>query len=157
LLEESFQTVEQAESTTQPQAGIEISSYSKGLGAALTNPTEMAKSRGNITQSYPVEFNGKTYKDVETAYQALKDKSEARTKPTKENSKNYKLMVDLIKAKLQQHPRLVSEITKQGGAAWISSSTHQPTKQNTVWETGGQNWFNSTTSYRKENIYRKGY
>jgi hypothetical protein len=141
LLEESFQTVEQAESTTQPQAGIEISSYSKGLGAALTNPTEMAKSRGNITQSYPVEFNGKTYKDVETAYQALKDKSEARTKPTKENSKNYKLMVDLIKAKLQQHPRLVSEITKQGGAAWISSSTHQPTKQNTVWETGGQNWF----------------
>jgi exodeoxyribonuclease-5 len=127
--------------TTQPQAGVEISSYSKGLGAALTNPTEMAKSRGNITQSYPVEFNGKTYKDVETAYQALKDKSEARTKPAKENSKNYKLMVDLIKAKLQQHPGLVTEITKQGGASWISSSTHQPTKQNTVWETGGQNWF----------------
>jgi hypothetical protein len=125
----------------QPQAGVEISSNAKGLAAALTNPTEMAKSKGNITQSYPIEFNGKSYKDVETAYQALKDKSEARTKPTKENSKNYKLMVDLIKAKLEQHPRLVSEITKQGGSAWILSSTHQPTKQNTVWETGGQNWF----------------
>jgi hypothetical protein len=50
-------------------------------------------------------------------------------------------MVDIIKAKLQQHPRLVSEITKQGGSAWILSSTHQPTKQNSVWETGGKNWF----------------
>jgi len=121
--------------------GVEISSNAKGLGAALTNPTELAKSRGNITQSYPVEFNGKTYKDVEQAYQALKHKSEAKTKPTKETSKNYKLMVDLIKAKLQQHPRLVSEINKKGGSAWILSSTHQPTLQDTVWETGGQNWF----------------
>ncbi|NBP14005.1 hypothetical protein EBU95_06320 [bacterium] len=129
--------------TTQPtvSAGVEISSNAKGLAAALTNPTELAKSKGNLTQSYPIEFNGKTYKDVEAAYQALKDKSEAQTKPTKENSKNYKLMVDLITAKLQQHPRLVSEITKQGGSAWILSSTHQPTKANTVWETGGQNWF----------------
>jgi hypothetical protein len=50
-------------------------------------------------------------------------------------------MVNIIKAKLEQHPRLVSEITKQGGSAWILSSTHQPTKQNSVWETGGQNWF----------------
>jgi hypothetical protein len=132
--------------STQPTAapvveGVEIGSNAKGLAAALTNPTELAKSKGNLTQSYPIEFNGKTYKDVESAYQTLKDKSEAQTKPTKENSKNYKLMVDLITAKLQQYPRLVSEITKQGGSAWILSSTHQPTKANTVWETGGQNWF----------------
>ena len=50
-------------------------------------------------------------------------------------------MVDLITAKLQQHPRLVSAINKKGGIDWISSATHQPTKKNTVWETGGQNWF----------------
>ena len=50
-------------------------------------------------------------------------------------------MVDLITEKLKQYPRLVSQVTKQGGSAWILSSTHQPTKQNTVWETGGQNWF----------------
>jgi hypothetical protein len=50
-------------------------------------------------------------------------------------------MVEIITAKLQQHSRLVSEITKQGGSAWILSSTHQPTKQNSVWETGGKNWF----------------
>ena len=50
-------------------------------------------------------------------------------------------MVNIIKAKLEQYPRLVEEITKQGGSAWILNSTHQPTKQNSVWETGGKNWF----------------
>ena len=81
-----------AKISTQQQGsvkqGVEISSNAKGLAAELTNPTELAKSKGNLTQSYPIEFNGKTYKDVEAAYQALKDKSESTTKPTKENSKN---------------------------------------------------------------------
>jgi hypothetical protein len=135
--------------STQPK-GVEISSNAKGLAAALTNPTELAKSKGNLKESYPVyyqwlnkegEAEDNEFKDVEQAYQKLKDNSEAKTKPTKENSNNYKLMVELIKAKLEQHPRLVSEITNQGGSAWILSSTHQPTKQNSVWETGGQNWF----------------
>lgn len=121
--------------------GVEISSNVKGLAAALTNPTELAKSKGNLTQSYPVIFNGVSYKDVEEAYQKLKDKSESQTKPSIEKSKNYKLMVSLIKSKLEQHSRLVDEITKQGGSSWILSSTHQPTNKNTVWETGGQNWF----------------
>ncbi|NBP04039.1 MAG: hypothetical protein EBU90_28890, partial [Proteobacteria bacterium] len=126
--------------STQPsevQEEVEISSNAKGLAAALTNPTELAKSKGNLTQSYPVEFRGNTYKDAEAAYQALKSTA---TKDEGPNS-TYNLMVDIIKAKLQQHPRLVSEITKQGGSAWILSSTHQPTKQNNVWETGGKNWF----------------
>jgi len=126
---------------TEQTSKVEISSNAKGLAAALTNPTELAKSKGNLAESYPITFNGKNYKDVEAAYQALKDKSEARTKPTKENSNNYRLMVDLISAKLEQHPRLISSITEKGGVDWISSSTHQPTKQNTVWETGGQDWF----------------
>jgi hypothetical protein len=117
--------------------GVEISSNAKGLAAALTNPTELAKSKGNLKQSYPVEFRGKTYKDAETAYQSLKGTA------TKDDGPNntYNLMVDIIKAKLEQHPKLVSEINKQGGSSWILSSTHQPTKQNTVWETGGENWF----------------
>jgi hypothetical protein len=117
--------------------GVEISSNAKGLAAALTNPTELAKSKGNLTQSYPVTFRGKVYKDAEAAYQALKSTA---TKDEGPNS-TYNLMVDIIKAKLQQYPRLVSEITKQGGSAWILASTHQPTKQNSVWETGGKNWF----------------
>lgn len=118
--------------------GVEISSNAKGLAGALTNPTELAKRKGNLAQSYPVEFRGKTYVDSEAAYQALKGvtlEGQERTVDT------YKLMVEIITAKLQQYPRLVSEITKQGGSQWILSSTHQPTKKNTVWETGGKNWF----------------
>jgi guanosine-3',5'-bis(diphosphate) 3'-pyrophosphohydrolase len=138
---ESDPEEEQLKTPTQPstsvEPGVEISSNAKGLAAALTNPTELAKSKGNLTQSYPVEFRGKTYKDAEAAYQALKSTA---TKDDGPNS-TYNLMVDIIKAKLEQYPRLVSEITKQGGSAWILSSTHQPTKQNSVWETGGKNWF----------------
>lgn len=117
--------------------GKEISSNAKGLAAALTNPTELAKSKGNLTQSYPVTYKGKTYKDAEAAYQALKATA------TKDEGPNntYNLMVDIIKAKLEQYPQLVEEITKQGGSQWILASTHQPTKKNTVWETGGKNWF----------------
>lgn len=116
---------------------VEISSNAKGLAGALTNPTELAKSKGNIKQSYPVDFRGVVYKDAEAAYQALKGTA---TKDAGPNN-TYNLMVDIIKAKLQQHPILTNEINKKGGSAWILSSTHQPTKQNSVWETGGQNWF----------------
>ncbi len=142
------------EPSTNVKKGIEISSSSKGLAAALTNPTELAKSKGNLTQSYPVQLdsligvnkkgiNSTTgvAEDAESAYQALKDNSESKTKPAIEDSNNYSLMVDIIKAKLEQHPRLVNEIKKQGGSDWILSATHQPTAQNSVWETGGQNWF----------------
>lgn len=121
--------------------GVEISSNSKGLAGALTNPTELAKSKGNISQSYPIVYKGNTYRDVEEAYQKLKDKSEASTKPALENSNNYKLMVNLIAVKLKTYPQLTNEITNKGGSAWILSSTHQPTNANTIWETGGENWF----------------
>lgn len=119
----------------------EISSNSKGLAGALTNPTEIAKRKGNIDKSYPITFGGVLYKDVEEAYQRLKDKTEARKKPNKENSRNYRLMVDLISTKLNQFPELTEAIKEQGGSQWIMDSTHQPTNKNTVWETDGKNWF----------------
>jgi hypothetical protein len=133
----TFKATTQLPTSAVVKPGVEISSNAKGLAAALTNPTELAKSKGNLTESYPVEFRGKTYKDAEAAYQALKSTA---TKDEGPNS-TYNLMVDIIKAKLEQYPRLVSEIINQGGSAWILSSTHQPTKQNSVWETGGKNWF----------------
>lgn len=117
--------------------GVEISSNAKGLAAALTNPTELAKRKGNLTQSYPIEFRGKTYSDAEAAYQALKNTA---TKDEGPNS-TYNLMVDILKAKLEQYPRLLEGIKNQGGSEWVLKSTHQPTKQNSVWETGGKNWF----------------
>ncbi len=134
---------------------VEISSNAKGLAGALTNPTELSKSKGNIAQSYPVEYKGTTYKDAEAAYQALKDTSEAKTKPGIAESNNYRLMVNIIEAKLTQHPRLVSEITKMGGVEWISDATHQPTSKNTVWETGGQNWFIKSLAEAYQNVLNK--
>ncbi len=128
-------------SVTSNSISIEISSNSKGIGAALTNPTEISKLKGNIAQSYPVTYEGTVYKDAEAAYQKLKDKNETKTKPSIDDSKNYELMVDIIATKLSQYPRLVDEITRLGGSDWILKSTHQPTNKNTVWETGGQNWF----------------
>jgi len=134
----SSQAIAQVPVTVKP--GVEISSNAKGLAGALTNMTELAKRKGNLAQSYPVKFRGKEtpYKDSEEAYQALKGVTLENGERTVDT---YKLMVEIITAKLQQHPRLASEITKQGGSAWILSSTHQPTKKNTVWETGGKNWF----------------
>jgi len=140
---ESIQAIRDVYEKTfgKPGFTVEISANSTGLAAALTNPTELAKKRGNLTESYPINYNGKTYVDVEAAYQELKNKSEAQTKPAKEDSGNYKLMVKLLEAKLTQHPRLVRAIINEGGTEFLFNATHQPTYSNTVWETGGQNWF----------------
>jgi hypothetical protein len=121
--------------------GIEISSKSRGLGAALTNPTELAKRNGNIDNSYPIEYKGVVYPDVEAAYQTLKDPSETFTKPLQKDSKNFKLMANLITKKLQTYPFLTEDITNEGGLKFIKASTHNPTKKKSVWETSGSNWF----------------
>ena len=135
---EAFNPVAKLKAEKQvPIKGQEISSNSKGIAGALTNPTELAKSKGNIANSYPVTFRGVAYKDAEAAYQALKKSATFDEGP----NNTYNLMVDIISAKLEQHPSLIAEITKQGGSKWILSSTHQPTKKNTVWETKGKNWF----------------
>jgi hypothetical protein len=115
----------------------EISSNSRGLLAALTNPTELARSKGNLNESFPVEFGGQTFPDAEAAYQAFKGTVSKDDGP----NNTYKLMVDILKAKLSQHPRLTAAIEKNGGIDFINQMTHQPTNKNTVWETGGKNWF----------------
>jgi hypothetical protein len=122
----------------QEVEGIDISTNSSDpLGAALTNPTELSKSKGVIKKSYPVKFRDVVYKDAEAAYQALKSTA------TKDEGPNntYKLMVDIITAKLQQHPMLAEYINQYGGSEFILKSIHQPTKKDTVWETKGKNWF----------------
>lgn len=136
LDESQKEEIETPETTTT--SGIEISSNVKGFGAVLTNPTELAKKKGNLTKSYPVTFEGKTYKDAEEAYQENKGKY---TKSGRGPGSTYELMIKILTAKLQQHPEIVNEITKQGGSKWLLASRHQPTNKNSVWETGGQNWF----------------
>lgn len=136
-----------ADTAPEAQAGVgledataaeEISSNSKGLLAALTNPTELAKKKGNLSESYPVTVRGTEYADAEAAYQALKNTA---TKDDNPQTNTYGLMVEILKSKLKQYPRLVTAITKKGGEAWLNKATHQPTRKNTVWETGGKNWF----------------
>jgi hypothetical protein len=161
--------------STAPKASapIEISSNAKGFGAVLTNPTEIASSKKNITNvvnikktygdkykilkrfvigrgivdvavtdttnaAYPIEFEGQLYADAEAAYQDQKAKYSNKTKSA---GSTYDLMVKILTAKLQQYPQMVDEIKKQGGTPWLSKAVHQPTNKNSVWETGGQNWF----------------
>lgn len=110
------------------QMGDNISSNSKGLAAALTNPTELAKRKGNLTQSYPIDYKGKSYPDIESAYQANKA-------PYLKTKTTGVLMTDLITNKLQTYPQLVKGIKDKGGMNYLEKSTHKITGDN-YWETG---------------------
>lgn len=96
--------------------GINIFSGETGLGAALTNPTELAKSKGGIERSYPVVFGVRRYPDVETAYHLLADKGDTAA--------TDRLMAELIAAKFQQHPDLADEVRQRGGSTWLAKCSH---------------------------------
>lgn len=95
--------------------GTNIFSGEKGLGGALTNPTELARRKGSIQEYYPVRFQGKRYPDVETAYHALQQSDGAA---------NDRLMVELIAAKFQQHPSLREEVRARGGRGFLEACRH---------------------------------
>lgn len=118
-----------------------ISTNSRGLLAVLTNPTELAKNKRNLNKSYPIKYKGIEYKDVEEAYQELKNSAESYTRPKQDDSLNYGLMIGLIKTKLETYPEIVSAVQNKGGINWLINQIHQPTKQNTIWESNGGNWF----------------
>jgi len=106
LLEDYNQTTGLPVGTTV--SGINISSYESGLGRDLSNFAKMT-----------VEFEGKTYKSSEEAYQ---DKKSEISPLTNENV--LPLMTSIIKAKLEQHPELIKEITDNGGLNFLNESTH---------------------------------
>lgn len=85
------------------------------LGAALTSPTEPARKKGKLADRYGLLFNGRAWPDVESAYHALKTINEQT---------NNQLMVELIAAKLQQHPALLAEIERRGGLPFLLQSSH---------------------------------
>lgn len=72
-----------------------------GLAAALTNPTSLSRRKGCVGQDYPVEYADRRWPDAEAAYLALQSGDELYDDP---------LMVDVIAAKLRQHPKLAGAV-----------------------------------------------
>ncbi len=94
---------------------MNIFSGEAGLAGALTNPTELARSKGSITRAYPVRVAGKLYPDAETAYQHLKTRNE---------QDDDDLMARIIASKFRQHDLLFKAVTKRGGAEFLKRCSH---------------------------------
>jgi hypothetical protein len=124
--------------------GDNISSDSKGLAAALTNSTVLARKKGNIKGFYNINYNGKNYVDVESAYQSNKEEH-------LKNGTVLEFMTDLIEIKLRTYPQLVEGINKKGGIAYLQASTHNVKNDGSYWESSGENGFIRalTEAYRR--------
>ncbi|MDQ3399021.1 MAG: hypothetical protein M3511_14885 [Deinococcota bacterium] len=98
--------------------------------AALTNPTELAKRKGNLKRSYPLrDKNGRVWADSEAAYKAFK---------TGDTPRDEGIMVRIIAAKLQQYPELLRGIEDRGGVAWLEQCSHVVGVRNSRWEGKGR-------------------
>lgn len=86
------------------------------IAAALTNPTELSRNKGKIHQDYSLDFAGKTWPDLETAWFAL---SKLPTEAERDS-----LMVEMIQAKLTQHPALADAVDRAGGVIWLEKCSH---------------------------------
>lgn len=94
--------------------------------AALTNPTELARRKGNVTRSYPlVDKTGRVWRDAEAAYKAYK---------TGDTPRDERLMVRIIALKLKQHPCLVEGIKARGGIAFLERCDHLVGIKGSRWE-----------------------
>ncbi|MDY7012224.1 MAG: hypothetical protein SVX43_01270, partial [Cyanobacteriota bacterium] len=109
------------------------------LGAALTNPTETSRYKGKTQHSYPVSFRGNPKRPANTNFKAEKyfnDKPEGVPYVSAEDAyqvwkdtvpvgpERDRLMVEILAAKLQQHPKLVQGIQANGGTAWLEQCEH---------------------------------
>jgi hypothetical protein len=95
-----------------------IWSGSKQL-AVFTNPTVLAKRKGNLQRDYPVTFRNKRYADAEAAYQSVK-----RSGPWLSLAERERLCTAIVTAKLEQYPILMEVITENGGEDWIRQCSH---------------------------------
>lgn len=87
------------------------------LGAALTNCTCLAHKKGNIKNQYPVSFQGVMWEDAEQAYISL-------SRRCRDDGARDKLMVNIITAKLRQHPQLKTLVDRYGGVAFLEQCEH---------------------------------
>ena len=134
--------VSKSEKTSEiPVMGENISSKGSEFAQKLTNPGNNLK----------IEYKGRTFRNAEHAYQthksgefdevAYKSKSfkPVGSKPA-DKATNYDTMVEILVAKLEQHPELINGIDQRGGLAYIKKSTHNVTGDK-FWESKGENKF----------------
>jgi hypothetical protein len=114
--------------------------------------SDFAQQLTNLGNKLQVDYKGKTFRNSEHAYQTWKSgefdekayKSKAaKPKGSKEAAftSNYETMVDIITAKLKQHPDLVKGIDERGGLDYINNSTHTTKAKDSYWESEGENKF----------------
>jgi hypothetical protein len=106
--------------SVQPRAPIvspgNIFSGERSARTVLTNPTELARRKGNLRHSYPVEIDGVVYPDAEEAYQRLKLGLDHFAGMAEREA----LCTRVIEAKLRKHPQLAEFITVNGGVQWLA-------------------------------------
>lgn len=132
-------TINKQQPVQQQVVGENISSKGSDFAKRLTNPFN------NET----VEFRGTKFDNAEHAYQTWKSGKfdqkgfgahGRKVRGTTDYNSNYQTMVEIITAKLQQHPDLIQGITERGGMAYLNASTHNVVGDG-YWETSGQNKF----------------
>ena len=96
--------------------------------AVFTNPTEIARWKGNLRKHYPVRFRGRKFSDAEYAYKAFK--------PSVKDL--YELCTEIIIAKLKQYSILVATIRDSGGEDWIKQCSHHVYDKSKFWEGDGE-------------------
>lgn len=100
------------------------------LLSALTNPTELARKKGNLTRAYPVtDKTGRRWPDAEAAYKAYK---------TGDTPRDERIMVRIVAAKLEQHPELLAGVRARGGVAFLESCSHLVGVRGSRWEGRGR-------------------
>ncbi|WP_414588384.1 YpsA SLOG family protein [Scytonema sp. PCC 10023] len=135
----------------QPAASVNISPDSKdGLLAALANATALAKEEGKLQNDYQVSVNNNPEAaagryGVETHLQkpegvayASAEHAFNHQKQLNPSTDEYKLMVEVLQAKLEQHPRLCSAIAERGGTEWLENCTNITNTQDKQWEGKGK-------------------
>ncbi|MBE8966363.1 hypothetical protein IQ277_08915 [Nostocales cyanobacterium LEGE 12452] len=120
----------------QPATPVNISPDSKdGLGVALSLATALAKEQGKLQNDYQVSVNNNpeaptgrygvenhVQKPEGVAY-ASAEHAFNHQKQLHPSADEYKLMVEVLQAKLEQHPRLTEAIAKRGGTEWLENCT----------------------------------
>lgn len=135
--------------------GENISSDGSEFAKQLTNP-------GNNLQ---VEYKGKIFRNAEHAYQTWKsgefdqvayengERGAFKPKGVKPVNKatSFQTMVEIITAKLQQHPELMQGIIERGGIFYLQRSTHNVVGDR-FWESSGQNGFMKALKQAYNNV-----